>query len=98
MLRPPPSSTRTDTLFPYSTLFRSSISLAEFSRTLSRLYSIELSPSVFFSYSTLQRLTTYFLTEHHLTMEAFYREPEVGTSSTTTPEVIEDAQIGRAHV
>ena len=49
-----------------------SISLAEFSRVLSRFYALEISPSVFFSHSTLQRLTTYFLTEHRAAMEAFY--------------------------
>src|SRR5690606_32192131 len=50
-----------------------SISLAEFSRVLSGFYSLEISPSVFFSYSTLQRLMSYFLTEHRPAMEAFYR-------------------------
>src|SRR3546814_14541864 len=29
MIRPPPRSTRTDTLFPYTTLFRSVLSIAE---------------------------------------------------------------------
>src|SRR3546814_9650569 len=36
MIRPPPRSTRTDTLFPYTTLFRSTVlrSLRRFNRTI----------------------------------------------------------------
>src|SRR3546814_5323003 len=33
MIRRPPRSTRTDTLFPYTTLFRSARALAEFAKT-----------------------------------------------------------------
>src|SRR3546814_12857009 len=34
MLRPPPGSTRTDTLFPYTTLFRSDIGMTEHARPI----------------------------------------------------------------
>src|SRR3546814_2331364 len=37
MIRRPPRSTRTDTLFPYTTLFRSSIGRADFSTSGRRL-------------------------------------------------------------
>src|SRR3546814_5339380 len=36
MIRRPPRSTRTDTLFPYTTLFRSSIEVAQIARSISR--------------------------------------------------------------
>jgi acyl transferase domain-containing protein/acyl carrier protein/nucleoside-diphosphate-sugar epimerase len=62
-----------------------SISLAEFSRALSRHYSLEITPSVFFSYATLRKLTAYFFTEHRQAMQAFYREPD----AEAPPAVIE---------
>src|SRR3546814_4340911 len=51
MIRRPPRSTRTDTLFPYTTLFRSPISegvsfrLAGFSQTLDRGWVTSITPS-----------------------------------------------------
>src|SRR3546814_12770498 len=36
MIRRPPRSTRTDTLFPYTTLFRSSVRAAQYLRRLAR--------------------------------------------------------------
>ncbi|MGZ8238254.1 MAG: SDR family NAD(P)-dependent oxidoreductase, partial [Methylobacter sp.] len=53
-----------------------SISLAEFSRALSRHYSLEITPSVFFSHATLRKLTAYFFTEHRQVMQVFYQEPD----------------------
>ncbi|XKS59607.1 SDR family NAD(P)-dependent oxidoreductase [Candidatus Profftella armatura] len=50
-----------------------SISLAEFSRILSKFYSLDIMPSIFFSYSTLERLITYFIKNHNNTMIKFYR-------------------------
>jgi polyketide synthase PksN len=49
-----------------------SISLAEFSRVLSRFYTLSITPSVFFSYATLRSLTRYFINEHREAMQAFY--------------------------
>src|SRR3546814_4706979 len=45
MIRRPPRSTRTDTLFPYTTLFRSPLIFAAWLRALGRtLYADELGP------------------------------------------------------
>ena len=64
-----------------------SISLAEFSRVLGRLYALEISPSVFFSHSTLQRLTSYFVAEHRATMEAFYARRDMPAAPLAKPPV-----------
>ncbi|MFA6174053.1 MAG: SDR family NAD(P)-dependent oxidoreductase [Kiritimatiellales bacterium] len=65
-----------------------SISLAEFSRVLSRFYALDITPSVFFSYATLRKLTAYFFTEHRQAMQAFYHEPDADAPKAP-PAVIE---------
>ncbi|HEX2924729.1 MAG TPA: SDR family NAD(P)-dependent oxidoreductase, partial [Ruminiclostridium sp.] len=51
-----------------------SISLAELARVLTEHYGIEITPALFFGYSTLAKLVQYFLTEHQQAMHEFYRE------------------------
>jgi 3-oxoacyl-(acyl-carrier-protein) synthase len=57
-----------------------SISLAEFSRVLSRFYTLSITPSVFFSYATLRSLTRYFINEHREAMQAFYRASDIASA------------------
>ncbi|MGY3837443.1 SDR family NAD(P)-dependent oxidoreductase [Bacillus atrophaeus] len=51
-----------------------SIYLAKFSNLLSDHYKIEVTPALFFGYSTLKELIRYFLTDHKEMIEEFYRE------------------------
>ncbi|NQX71886.1 SDR family NAD(P)-dependent oxidoreductase, partial [Paenibacillus alba] len=51
-----------------------SINLAEFSKQLTDHYQIDVTPAVFFGYSTLEKLRQYFILEYRGVMEAFYRE------------------------
>jgi acyl transferase domain-containing protein/NAD(P)-dependent dehydrogenase (short-subunit alcohol dehydrogenase family)/acyl carrier protein len=53
-----------------------SISLAEFSRVLSRFYALEISPSVFFSYPTLRSLAAHLASTYRSALDAFYRQNE----------------------
>ncbi|GER89945.1 polyketide synthase PksM [Dictyobacter vulcani] len=58
-----------------------SINLAEFATMLTRHYGIEINPSLFFGYSTLEKLIHYFLADHQDAIEAFYREGVVESAS-----------------
>ena len=51
-----------------------SINLAQLANQLTIYYEIELTPALFFGYSTIEKLTHYFLTEHQQAIEEFYRE------------------------
>lgn len=51
-----------------------SINMAAFSATLSSRYSIEVVPSIFFSFPTLGRLARHFTEQHREAVEACYRE------------------------
>ncbi|MCY7972673.1 SDR family NAD(P)-dependent oxidoreductase [Bacillus spizizenii] len=51
-----------------------SIYLAKFSNVLSKHFNIEVTPALFFGYSTLQELIGFFLTDHKELIEAFYRD------------------------
>ncbi|WP_232035849.1 SDR family NAD(P)-dependent oxidoreductase [Methylomusa anaerophila] len=53
-----------------------SLSLAEFATLLTNHYGIEITPALFFQYSTLAKLTQYFLTGHQAAIREFYREEE----------------------
>ena len=53
-----------------------SISLAELARRLTQHFSVDISPSVFFSHPTLAQLTRYFVEVHAAALEALYREQE----------------------
>ena len=52
-----------------------SISLAMFARRLSERFGVEVLPSVFFSYPSLQKLTQYFTREHGEVLQARYAQP-----------------------
>src|SRR3546814_8300205 len=56
MIRRPPRSTRTDTLFPYPTLFRSGFGLSLSKRWMQRLSGLQRAITA--RWSTRQRLTT----------------------------------------
>ena len=49
-------------------------------RMLTIHYGIEITPAVFFGYSTLEKLTHYFLTEHQEAIQEFYEEAVVDQS------------------
>ncbi|MEG7378239.1 SDR family NAD(P)-dependent oxidoreductase [Bacillus subtilis] len=51
-----------------------SIYLAKFSNVLTKHFNIEVTPALFFGYSTLQELIRFFLTDHKELIEAFYRD------------------------
>ncbi|CQR70174.1 Polyketide synthase PksM [Sporomusa ovata DSM 2662] len=55
-----------------------SVSLAEFATRLTDYYGIEITPALFFGYSTLEKLVQYFLTVHQAAIEEFYREVVAG--------------------
>lgn len=50
----------------------SSISITEFSGLVSNFYDIQISPSVFFEYSTLNAISEYLCEQHSLIMESHY--------------------------
>ncbi|ARE86646.1 SDR family NAD(P)-dependent oxidoreductase [Clostridium formicaceticum] len=51
-----------------------SISLTEFANLLTNHYKIEITPALFFGYSTLEKLAQYFATEHQKAIQMFYKE------------------------
>ncbi|SKB12431.1 hypothetical protein PL11201_360002 [Planktothrix sp. PCC 11201] len=51
-----------------------SISLLNFATRLSEHYQLEITPALFFSYSTLEALSQYFLSEHSKFIQGFYQE------------------------
>jgi polyketide synthase PksM len=51
-----------------------SISLAEFATALSGHFEIEITPALFYGYSTIKSLIGYFLSEHRETVREFYRD------------------------
>ncbi|WP_432804134.1 SDR family NAD(P)-dependent oxidoreductase [Azospirillum argentinense] len=63
-----------------------SISLMEFARVLNRLYGLELSPSVFFSHATPQRLAAHLIRDHRAAMEAFYADADADADTDREPE------------
>jgi polyketide synthase PksN len=77
-----------------------SISLAQFANILTVYYSIELTPALFFSHSTLEKLMEYFLREHQAAIQAFYREDftdtgqAISSASMSVDNSIPNAAIG----
>src|SRR3546814_13946043 len=102
MIRRPPRSTRTDTLFPYTTLFRSSLGIPmtaswfPYARARYQFHDTELSRIVKYAYQALA------LDEHRadFTPAVWTRNPytvKPGESLTSKkPEQIDIEQIGRA--
>jgi acyl transferase domain-containing protein/UDP:flavonoid glycosyltransferase YjiC (YdhE family)/thioesterase domain-containing protein/acyl carrier protein len=62
-----------------------SISLSQFANQLTNHYNIEITPSIFFSYSTIEKLTGYFLIEHQQAISEFYSGKR--TASQVLPEI-----------
>ncbi len=57
-----------------------SISLAQFAALLRSHYGIEVTATLFFGYSTIKKLTQYFVTDHRNTIHEFYKEEAVEQS------------------
>ncbi|ACU62721.1 SDR family NAD(P)-dependent oxidoreductase [Chitinophaga pinensis] len=53
-----------------------SVSLMQLSKRLSAYYDIEVTPAVFFSYATIEKLREYYLGEHADKINAFYSEAQ----------------------
>ncbi|MBN2441747.1 MAG: SDR family NAD(P)-dependent oxidoreductase, partial [Spirochaetales bacterium] len=53
-----------------------SIGLTELARVLSTYYGVEITPSIFFGYSTIAKLKNYFLEEQKKIIESFYHKQE----------------------
>ncbi|BBB89452.1 MAG TPA: SDR family NAD(P)-dependent oxidoreductase [Methylomusa anaerophila] len=64
-----------------------SASLAEFAGNLTVYYGIEITPALFFGYSTLEKLEQYFLTVHQAAIQAFYREEIAAPSDITSSQL-----------
>src|SRR3546814_14192346 len=89
-IRLPPRSTRTDTLFPYTTLFRSDEVEAKYGWSRGRIYNL--------AKRTNARKTEARIAERRSEREQRQREAlEALIEKTTTMDVL-DYQIGRAHV
>jgi polyketide synthase PksM len=58
-----------------------SITLAQLAKIVSSHYDIQISPSVFFEYSTLEKLSTYYLQEYPNELSAFYSTDNSAASS-----------------
>jgi len=58
-----------------------SIGLAELGRVLTEYFRFEVAPSIFFSYSTIEKLNEYLIEKHRQALEAFY-QPEHSEEST----------------
>ncbi|HEX2924645.1 MAG TPA: SDR family NAD(P)-dependent oxidoreductase, partial [Ruminiclostridium sp.] len=63
-----------------------SISLGEFAKELSCYYNLDITPALFFSYSTIGKLVCYFCNEHQNIIQDFYREES--TESLAMPEKV----------
>ena len=63
-----------------------SISLTQFAILLIKHYGIEITPAMFFGYSTMEKLSQYYLTEHHEVIETFYREDGTEKPDLVKPE------------
>ena len=62
-----------------------SISIAAFSRQLADYFSLEITPSLFFTYTSVEQLGDYFVQDHLSHMQAFYRQPQAdGNNSIDT--------------
>jgi acyl transferase domain-containing protein/enoyl-CoA hydratase/carnithine racemase/acyl carrier protein len=53
-----------------------SINLAKFAKQLTAHFELEISPSIFFSYTTIQQLSDYFIEEYSAEIESFYSQAE----------------------
>jgi acyl transferase domain-containing protein/acyl carrier protein/SAM-dependent methyltransferase len=72
-----------------------SVSLAQLASLLTNHYGIEITPSVFFGYSTLEKLTQYFLQEHQEAIRRFYREEDEKQFIPTNVPILQPPKIKR---
>jgi acyl transferase domain-containing protein len=73
-----------------------SIRLTELASRLTGYYHIEITPSVFFGHSTIEKLVRYFLTQHEEAIYEFYREGEAGEAAPAAPGWSESQKSGFA--
>jgi len=69
-----------------------SINLAAFATALTRLYGVEVLPSVFFSHPTLERLAHHLADQHTAAISAFYQH------SSAAPAMAKDDTVARVQV
>jgi len=73
-----------------------SVSLAQFANLLSKHYGVEISPALFFGYSTIAKLVNYFITEYPVDIDAFYKEAaaaEAPLREAVAPQGEEDKRV-----
>jgi polyketide synthase PksN len=63
-----------------------SVSLARFAGTLSAYFGIELLPTVFFAFPTLDKLAAHLAQEHAAALAVLYREASAGTPAEASPQ------------
>src|SRR3546814_17954004 len=93
MLRRPTRSTRTYTLFPYTTLFRSyggdSIIVTEIMKRISDVLALPFAPTVFFEARHLEELADILYRRYHRSIER--HPPENRSAGTSTVAIAADA-------
>jgi|GEM_PF-2362277 len=70
-----------------------SISLTQLAKSLSGYYSLEILPSVFFGYPTIEKLTGFLWNEHRAFMEEIYREETTATTMIAAPVAEETGKL-----
>lgn len=68
-----------------------SISLIEYAQLLTELYNIEISPALFYGYSTVKRLAQYYVNEHTAVIEGFYRDAPYAINNTVESGTVKPA-------
>ncbi|OIB02943.1 mixed polyketide synthase/non-ribosomal peptide synthetase [Paenibacillus sp. LC231] len=70
-----------------------SISLTHLAAMLSKHYGVELTPSVFFSHSTISKVTEYMMKEHQEALAEFYYEADEHRPAKIVPKASPIAQL-----
>jgi amino acid adenylation domain-containing protein len=65
-----------------------SIGLADFAKSLSHHFSIEMTPAIFFSHPTLARLAAHLLSSHSALLKTFYGEEKTAPAPILPPPVL----------
>lgn len=78
-----------------------SINLIEFSRRLSAHFKVEVTPAVFFGYSTLEKLIAYFMEHHPVAVKVIYKKntddsPVLSTTLSCNQQLPEVANVARS--
>src|SRR3546814_9659984 len=104
MIRRPPRSTRTDTLFPYTTLFRSQVpALLDEGRTVYdslgiTLYLADRHEGIWPNDPDARAWAQCAVAEMHSGFSALRNDCTMNVGVRVTPKPPSGAQIGRAHV